>query len=86
MNCENDLIVCIDNSVYFKNNHTNKNIEKFKKIIHDIRNHKKITEENVNFIKLLPESRKIEIIQEYDKIVQQLLHDRDDLINYKNIR
>lgn len=86
MNCENDLIVCIDNSVYFKNNNTNKNNEIFKNLINDIRNHKKVTEEKVNFIKLLPESRKIEIIQEYDKIVQQLLHDRDDLINYKNIR
>lgn len=87
MNCENDLIVCIDNSNYIKNkNNTDKNNERFKNLINDIRNYKKLTEEKLNFIKILQEDKKLEIIQEYDTIVQKLVHDIDDLINYKNIR
>jgi transcriptional regulator CtsR len=91
MDCDNDLIVCIDNSKYIKNkinkiNKINITNENFKKLINNIHDHKKITEENINFINSLPEDKKIEIIIEYDKIVQKLLYDIDDLIKYKNIR
>jgi SUMO ligase MMS21 Smc5/6 complex component len=87
MNCENDLIVCIDSSNYIKNkNNTDKNNNKFKNLIKDIQNYKKLTEENIAFIKLLPHDKNLDIIIEYDKIVQKLLYDIDDLIKYKNIR
>lgn len=93
MNCENDLIVCIDNSVYFKNKNTtnttneaNKNNDKFKNLINDIQNYKKVTEEHIAFIKSLPQDKKLDIILEYDKIVQKLIYNIDDLINFKNIR
>jgi len=91
MDCDNDLIVCIDNSKYIENktkkiNKINIINENCKKLINNIHDHKKITEENINFIKSLPEDKKIEIIVEYDKIVQKLLYNIDDLIKYKNIR
>ena len=87
MNCENDLIVCIDNSNYIKNkNNTDKNNERFKNLINDIRNYKKLTEEKLNFIKILQEDKKLEIILEYDKIAQSLIYTVSDLISYKNIR
>ena len=91
MDCSNNLIVCLDNHKYIKNkmnknNENLKNNENFKNLINNIHDHKKITKENINFIKLLPENKKIEIIVEYDKIVQKLLYDIDDLIKYKNIR
>jgi uncharacterized membrane-anchored protein YjiN (DUF445 family) len=91
MDCSNDLIVCIDNTSYIKNKinkitKTNENNKNFKNLINNIHDHKKITDENINFIKSLSEDKKIEIIVEYDKIVQKLLYDIDDLIKYKNIR
>lgn len=84
MNCRNELIVCghINNK---NNNKTNKNKE-FKKIISDIRNNVKLTDEVLNFIKLLSEKEKMEIIIEYDKTVQIIKEKIDDLVNYKNLR
>ena len=46
---------------------------KLRKLIHDIRNMLQLTEENKTFIEGLMEKDKIEIILEYDKIVQVLV-------------
>jgi hypothetical protein len=46
---------------------------KLRKIIHDIRNMLQLTEENKTFIEGLMEKEKMEIILEYDKIVQVLV-------------
>jgi hypothetical protein len=46
---------------------------KLRKIIHDIRNMLQLTEENKTFIEGLMEKDKMEIILEYDKIVQVLV-------------
>jgi len=46
---------------------------KLRKLIHDIRDMLKLTEENKTFIEGLMEKEKMEIILEYDKIVQVLV-------------
>jgi hypothetical protein len=46
---------------------------KLRKLIHDIRNMLQLTEENKTFIEGLMEKEKMEIILEYDKIVQILV-------------
>ena len=46
---------------------------KLRKLIHDIRNMLQLTEENKTFIEGLMEKEKMEIILEYDKIVQVLV-------------
>jgi len=42
----------------------------FTKLINDIRNNKKLTSENVDFIESLSNDKKMEIILLYDKVVE----------------
>jgi hypothetical protein len=89
--CKNELIVCgnISNN---KNNKNNKNNEKLnndkelQKIIYNIHNSVKLSQENIDFIKLLSEKEKMEIILEYDKIVQILKFKIDDILTYRSKR
>jgi hypothetical protein len=86
MNCTNDLIKCKNELIVCgninNNNKTTKDRE-FTKIINNIRNNVKLSKENINFIKLLSEKEKMEIIIEYDKIVGGLREIINDVILYK---
>jgi hypothetical protein len=42
----------------------------FRKLIHDIRNFIALTDDKIEFIRKLTHEQKLEIIMEYDKIVQ----------------
>jgi hypothetical protein len=67
MNCDNELIVCIDKT---PNNppRTNKIYDKiFKNIKDKIKNNKPITKEDLDFIESLSSEKKMEIIMEYNK-------------------
>jgi ferric iron reductase protein FhuF len=69
INCNNDLIVCIDNSNR-KQSHSSVNrlYEKlFNNIIQKIRNNKEITKEDFDFIESSSSKQKMLIIQEYNK-------------------
>ena len=69
INCNNDLIVCIDNSIR-KQSHSSVNrlYEKlFNNIIQKIRNNKEITKEDFDFIESSSSKQKMLIIQEYNK-------------------
>jgi hypothetical protein len=69
INCNNDLIVCIDN-LNRKQSHpsVNKLYEKlFNNIIQKIRNNKEITKEDFDFIESSSSKQKMIIIREYDK-------------------
>ena len=55
---------------------TNATIEQnkqFRKMIHDIRNMLKLTQENITYIQSLSDKEKMEIIVEYDKVTQTLV-------------
>jgi len=52
---------------------TTEEFQKFRKIIHNMRNMFKMTEEEIIFIQTLDEEKKMEIIKQYDKIVQTLV-------------
>jgi len=47
--------------------------KKFRKLIHDIRNMIKLTDENITYIETLDNKEKMEIIIEYDKVLQSLI-------------
>jgi hypothetical protein len=67
MNCDNELIVCIDKT---QNNppKTNKIYDKILKNIKDkIKTNKSITKEDIDFIESLSSEKKMEIIIEYNK-------------------
>jgi len=60
------------------NNETDTNVvieknKQFRKLIHDIRNMLKLTQENITFIQSLGDKEKMEIIVEYDKVTQALV-------------
>ena len=52
---------------------TTEEFQKFRKIIHNMRNMFKMTEEEIIFIQTLDEEKKMEIIIEFDKVVQTLV-------------
>jgi hypothetical protein len=57
------------------NNKVNKRI--YVKLVNDIRNNKKLTVEDIDFINALSSDEKMEIILLYDKVIQankELLH------------
>jgi DNA topoisomerase VI subunit A len=47
--------------------------EKFRKLIHDIRNMLKLTDEDIAYIETLNDKQKMEVIIEYDKVLQTLI-------------
>jgi hypothetical protein len=70
MNCDNELIVCIDKTSNNppKTNKTNKIYENMLKNIKEkIKNNKSITKEDIDFIESLSSEKKMEIILEYNK-------------------
>ena len=69
MNCNNDLIVCIDNLNKKQSKPTfNKLYEKiFNNIINKIKNNNEISKEDLDFIESLSCQQKMMIIREYNK-------------------
>lgn len=70
MNCDNDLIVCIDNPN--KNKTPEKTVNKiyekiFNNIIGKIKSNKEISKEDIDFIEALSCENKMIIIREYNK-------------------
>jgi hypothetical protein len=69
MNCENKLIVCIDNIT--NKNHPPRTNKIYEKILTNIKekinNNKSITKEDIDFIESLSSEKKMEIIVEYNK-------------------
>jgi hypothetical protein len=51
----------------------NEQHKKFRKLIHDIRNMIKLTPENIDYMKTLEDEQKMEIILEYDKVLQTMV-------------
>lgn len=47
--------------------------KKFRKLIHDIRNMLKLTDENISYIETLDDKEKMEVIIEYDRVLQGLV-------------
>ena len=47
--------------------------KKFRKLIHDIRNMLKLTDENISYIEILDDKEKMEVIIEYDRVLQGLV-------------
>jgi hypothetical protein len=47
--------------------------KKFRKLIHDIRNMLKLTDEDIAYIETLNDKQKMEVIIEYDKVLQVLV-------------
>jgi uncharacterized protein YpuA (DUF1002 family) len=47
--------------------------KKFRKLIHDIRNMLKLTDEDIAYIETLNDKQKMEVIIEYDKVLQGLV-------------
>ena len=70
MNCDNELIVCIDNPN--KNKTSEKTVNKiyekiFNNIIGKIKTNKELSKEDFDFIESLPCENKMVIIREYNK-------------------
>jgi hypothetical protein len=80
---KNELIVCgnISNN---KNNKKVNNDKELQKIINNIRNSVKLSQENIDFIKLLSEKEKMGIILEYNNIAQTLKVKIDDILYYRS--
>jgi hypothetical protein len=55
----------------------------YKKLIHDIQDNKKLTIENIDFIKSLSKNDLIEIILVYDKITESNKKILDELLHAK---
>jgi uncharacterized protein YgfB (UPF0149 family) len=47
--------------------------EKIRKLIHDIRNMLKLTDEDIAYIETLNDKQKMEVIIEYDRVLQLLV-------------
>jgi hypothetical protein len=47
--------------------------KKFRKLIHDIRNMLKLTDEDIAYIETLNDKQKMEVIIEYDRVLQLLV-------------
>lgn len=69
MNCDNELIVCMDNPNKKKSeNPVNKIYEKiFNNIIGKIKTNKEISKEDFDFIESITSEKKMVIIREYNK-------------------
>jgi len=69
LNCENDLMVCMDNTNKKQSEKTiNKIYETiFNNIIKKISNNKELSKEDFDFIESLPCEKKMVIIREYNK-------------------
>ena len=69
MNCDNDLLVCMDNPNQKQSeNPVNKICEKiFNNIIKKIKTNKELSKEDFDFIESLPCENKMKIIREYNK-------------------
>ena len=68
MNCDNDLIVCIENSNKNNQKTLNKLYEKiFNTVIQKIKNNKELSKEDFDFIESLSCHYKMIIIHEYNK-------------------
>lgn len=48
-------------------------LKKFRKLIHDIRNILKLTDENISYIETLDNKEKMEVIIEYDRALEALV-------------
>ena len=48
-------------------------VKKFRKLIHDIRNMLKLTDEDIAYIETLNDKQKMEVIIEYDRVLQRLI-------------
>jgi len=58
----------------------------YKKLIHDIHDNKKLTIENIDFIKSLSKNDLIEIILVYDKITESNKKILDELLHSKSYK
>ena len=58
----------------------------YKKLIHDIQDNKKLTIENIDFIKSLSKHELIEIILVYDKITESNKKILDELLHAKSYK
>jgi hypothetical protein len=58
----------------------------YKKLIHDIQDNKKLTIENIDFIKSLSKNDLIEIILVYDKITESNKKILDELLHSKSYK
>jgi hypothetical protein len=69
LNCENDLMVCMDNPNKKQSEKpVNKIYEKiFNNIIKNIKNNEELSKEDFDFIESLPCEKKMKIIREYNK-------------------
>ena len=69
LNCDNDLIVCIDKPNQKQHEkHVNKIYEKFfNTVIEIIKTNKELSKEDFDFIESLPCEKKMIIIREYNK-------------------
>jgi hypothetical protein len=69
INCENDLIVCIENPNKKQSEKTGNEIYKkiFDNVIKKIMTNKEMTKEDFDFIESLPCEKKMKIIREYNK-------------------
>jgi len=47
--------------------------KKFRKLIHDMRNMLKLTDEDIAYIETLNDKQKMEVIIEYDRVLQLLV-------------
>jgi predicted patatin/cPLA2 family phospholipase len=76
MNCNSDLIVCIDNSNKNKcKPQINKIYEKiFNNIIQKIKNNHELSKEDFDFIESSTSQQKMIIIREYDKKQKENIH------------
>jgi hypothetical protein len=72
----------MNNKVY--NNKVYNNI--YKKLIHDIQDNKKLTIENIDFIKYLSKDELVGVILVYDKITENNKKILDELLHAKSYK
>jgi hypothetical protein len=86
MNCNNELILCIDNR---KNPTNKKNIifdKMFDKLMKNIENNKNLSTEDIDFIESISDEKKMKIIKLYDKKLKSIICFTEELMQTKYLR